>query len=155
VFAKWRDELKPFAARLANTNQGVALTKKRAFACADWAVREITPLALEKRHPESAAHLRAVPEIVDELTALAAHTVAQAAASAAAYAAYVAADAGDRPVWDAALAFLGRLCDMSGKALSNDGYEDDENDLDMEAVDDVELDGFGAVETKSPAGDAT
>ena len=115
VFAEWRDELKPFAARLANTNQGVALTKKRVFACADWAVREIAPLALEKRHPESAARLRAVPEIVDESTALAARTVAQAASAAAYAAADAAAYAGDRPVWDAALAFLGRLCDMSSE----------------------------------------
>jgi hypothetical protein len=50
-----------------------------------------------------------------------------------------------------------RCSDDAKAENSRDGYEDDENDLnnnlDMVAGHDVELDGFGAVEAVSPAGD--
>jgi len=170
AFSQWRDELKPFAARLANTNQGHALTRKRRFACADWAIREIAPLAIDAcgKAPELAAELRALPPIVDKATALAGRDVARrakrklrayayadayaaaayadayadayaadaayadasaadAAYAAAAYAdaayaaaAYADASAADakRPFWDASLAMLGRLCDMTAEKVS-------------------------------------
>jgi hypothetical protein len=149
AFSQWRDELKPFAARLANTNQGHALTRKRRFACADWAIREIAPLAIDAcgKAPEFAAELRALPPIVDKATALAGRAVARQAErklradatatyAAYAYAAAVAAAAADaavaavataaavasadakRPFWDASLAMLGRLCDMTAEKVS-------------------------------------
>jgi hypothetical protein len=64
-----------FAVRL-NAARWDANTQRRAYRLADWACREIAPLALP---PAYARTLRALPEIVDEVSALCAMHEASAA----------------------------------------------------------------------------
>ncbi len=71
----------------------------RAFMCADWAVRVVVPMALDRAGcPQRAATLRALAPIVDRETALAGRDATDAAActtDAAAYATDAAAYATD------------------------------------------------------------
>ena len=107
-FAPFRDELKPFAARIANTNAGEEVSIQRGFICADWSIRTVAPKAFEfwaasvpAKRDEALAwaeKLRAVPVIVDKASALAGREVAlsaQEAAMDAAYAPYAAAAVAD------------------------------------------------------------
>jgi hypothetical protein len=71
-FAEWRDELKPFAAKIVGTKGSPGLRLKRAYMAADWAARTIVPMALQGVCPADAEALRALPEIVNEATSLAA-----------------------------------------------------------------------------------
>ncbi len=133
-FEEWRDELKPFAARIVGTNVGRKMTTRRAYLCADWAVRTIAPMAMDAygKAPKLAQRMRDVPEIVDKATSLAGRKIAReatkelravadaaadAAAADAAYAyAAAAAAAADadaaaarRTLWDESLQLLDRL----------------------------------------------
>jgi hypothetical protein len=94
--------LAPLASRMTGTRASLAVMRKRAFLCADFAVRVAAPIALDSRGlGEWATKLRALPEIVDTRSARAAATVtrearrtaATYAATYAAAAAYAAADA--------------------------------------------------------------
>ena len=88
-FAEWRDELKPFVPRIVGTAGSRALSRRRAFMCADWAVRTITPLAFEfwaqtmPTHKDTAREwaqrLRNLARIVDAKTADAARSLAREA----------------------------------------------------------------------------
>jgi hypothetical protein len=104
-FAQWRDELKPFAARMANTKAGDAATITRGFITADHSIRVIAPLAFEfwaavtTREPDKAKALswaekmRACPPITDSASALVGANLARearASAASAASAAYAA-----------------------------------------------------------------
>ncbi len=128
TFAAFRDELKPFAPRVANTRGDDALMRKRAFMSADWAVRTVAPMAIDQfgKKPELAARLRALPAIVDRETSIAARDVtreatkelrdAYADAYAAAYAAAAAADAAayvDAAAADAAAAAAAAAADAA------------------------------------------
>jgi hypothetical protein len=107
-FAEYRDELKDYAVRVVGTKTTSEATRQRAFMCADWAIRTITPQAFEfwaqaspKRAEEArewAQQLRDVATIVDEKSARAGRDVARTARAYAAaddaafaYAAYAAA----------------------------------------------------------------
>ena len=113
-FAPFRDELKPFAARIANTNAGEEVSIQRGFICADWAIRTVAPKAFEfwaasvpAKRDEALAwaeKLRAVPVIVDKASALAGREVALSAHEAAMDAAYAVAGAGADAVAAAASA---------------------------------------------------
>jgi hypothetical protein len=118
-FSQWRDELKPFAARIANTNHGPEFTAKRRWMLVDWAVRECAaPLAIEvyakvaknpARAEAIAQSLRHLKPIVDRATLLAARDKAREARDElrAAVAAY---DAAAAAAYAAALApHLGRF----------------------------------------------
>jgi hypothetical protein len=88
-----RQALVPLIPLLVGTAGSTALRRRRAYRCADWAVREVAPRALRAAGlDEQAARLEALAPITDGATARAATTVARAAA-AAAYAAAAAADA--------------------------------------------------------------
>ncbi len=89
-----RQRLKALLPLMLGTAGSVALQVRRALRLADWATREIAPLALDKANlPAEAAKLRALSPIVDRATALLARDAAAAhnAASAAYYAAAAAA----------------------------------------------------------------
>ena len=89
-----RQALKPYVLRIAGTAASDEIERRRAFMCADWAVREALPIALEaariKDWPEK---LRALPEAVDKKSAERARDVAREAGCAAAAADAYAADA--------------------------------------------------------------
>jgi hypothetical protein len=97
-----RQVLVPYAIAVIGTNTGRADDVTRAYLCADWACRTVAPWWMERAGLHATA-LRALPEVVDRATALAARARcrtahADAAADAAAYAdayayAYAAADA--------------------------------------------------------------
>ena len=89
--------LKPLLPGLLNTAGTPEVQIRRAFACADFAVRVMTPRALDAAaaaleaagiadHPaklrECAANLRALPPIADESTARSADAAAEAASAA-------------------------------------------------------------------------
>lgn len=81
--------LMPYAPRLIGTAGDPAATQRRTYIVADWAVREIAPIALDAAGMvEQAAILRALPPIVNQETA---RQAAAAANAAAAYADYAAA----------------------------------------------------------------
>jgi hypothetical protein len=118
-FAQWRDELKPFAARMANTKAGDAATITRGFITADHSIRVIAPLAFEfwaavtTREPDKAKALswaekmRACPPITDSASALVGANLARearASAADAASAAYAADAAYSAYAADAAYA---------------------------------------------------
>ena len=109
--------LKPLLPKLLNTRGSRALELRRAFACADAAVRIFTPSALEHRGQlEWAKRLRELPAIVDAASARSARDEARAAA-AAAYAAayaYAAADA------YAAAAYAAASADAAANAAAAD-----------------------------------
>jgi hypothetical protein len=89
-----RQLLKSVAPLMVGTTGSLALLKRRAFRCADWAVREMAPVALEARgFKEKGALLRGLVPITDRETALKARDVAREARriAYAAYAAYAAA----------------------------------------------------------------
>ncbi len=95
VFVEFRQELLPFAVRIAGTAGTPEQEQTRAFILADWAVREIGPLALEANGLiEQAEALRNLAPITGgETAAAAAHAAyaAYAACAADAIAAYAAA----------------------------------------------------------------
>jgi hypothetical protein len=96
-----RHVLWPYTLRMGGTNDGRSV--ERAFRFVDWAVREVTPVALEARGLVDAARLlRQATPVVDETTARDA-AAAAAAANAAAYAA-TAATAAAATATDAAYA---------------------------------------------------
>ena len=109
-FSQWRDELKPFASKVLNTAGDLDLQRKRAYMCADWAIRTIAPMAFDfwgdavpakaEEAKKWAAKLRAVEPVVDEQSARAGLEVAREGRDAA-YAAY-AADAAAADAADAA-----------------------------------------------------
>ncbi|HEV8021288.1 MAG TPA: hypothetical protein VGP41_08520, partial [Candidatus Lustribacter sp.] len=90
-FAKWRDELKPYIVRIAGTRADLAAQRKRAYMCADWAIRMIAPLAFDfwadlvpERREEALAwakQLRDVGAVTDEPSARSAREVAMKAQS--------------------------------------------------------------------------
>jgi hypothetical protein len=89
-----RHVLWPYTLRMGGTNDGRSV--ERAFRFVDWAVREVTPVALEARGLVDAARLlRQATPVVDETTAR------DAAA---------AADAARLLVIDMCLAILDELC---------------------------------------------
>jgi hypothetical protein len=89
-----RHVLWPYTLRMGGTNDGRSV--ERAFRFADWAVREVTPVALEARGLVDAARLlRQATPVVDETTARAAAAAANAANYAANAANYAVADAAD------------------------------------------------------------
>ena len=108
-FAEWRDELKPYAARVLNTASTPEVTQKRGYMYADWAVRTAAPRAFDfwaevvpARADEARAwaeKLRATGAIVDEPSAKVGRELAQGARkiarSSAAYAATYADAAAD------------------------------------------------------------
>ncbi len=108
-FEKWRDELKPFAVRIVGTNVGREMTTRRAYLCADWAVRTIAPMAIDAfgKAPKLAQRMRDVPEIVDKATSLAGRKIAREATKELRAAA--AAAAARRTLWDESLRLLDRL----------------------------------------------
>lgn len=62
------------------TNTGIEDDRKRAFLCADYAVRRFAPIVLDAcGRLESAARLRALPPIVDAASALVGRDMARAA----------------------------------------------------------------------------
>ena len=105
-FAKWRDELKPYAPRIAGTAGTKEHLETRSFTAADFAVRVAAPLAFTFWGETIAAEretafglaerLRSLAPIVDKETALAGRDVARearkatASAASAAYATYAA-----------------------------------------------------------------
>ena len=110
---KQRQALKPFVLRIAGTAADNATELRRAFMCADWAVRELAPIYFDAaKLAEWAERLRALPAVVDKKTAEAARDAARegrnsaadaAAAADAAYATYAANAAADAAL-DAAYA---------------------------------------------------
>ncbi len=95
LFADHLDDLKPFAPRLIGTAGHYDIDQQAAYLLADWAVRDITPRALDAIGlTDHAATLRALAPVVDRESARtakeayrAAAASASASASAAAYAA--------------------------------------------------------------------
>jgi hypothetical protein len=102
IFAKFRQELLPFAVRIAGTAGTPEQEQTRAFILADWAAREMAPFALDViGRSEQAEKLRNLAPITSGETA--------AAARDAAYAVYAASDAAatvkyPHIVWDRCLA---------------------------------------------------
>ena len=107
---RWSDEqrqkLKPFILRIAGTATDEATEVKRAFMCADWALRELLPIYFDLANlSEWSKKLRSLPGVVDRATADVGRELAREAraearkewpayAAAAVYAAaYAAADA--------------------------------------------------------------
>jgi hypothetical protein len=136
-FADYRDELKAYAVRVVGTKTTAAVTKQRAFMCADWAVRTIAPMAFDhwaasspknaEKAKEWAAKLRAVAPITDKASAEVGRQVAaaayaagrQVAANAAAYAAAYAAYAAYAYAADAdAAAFYAYAADAADAAAA-------------------------------------
>jgi hypothetical protein len=84
-----RQQLLPYVERLKGTRGDAALEQLRAYMCADWAVRTIAPIALCAVGPhavwlrEYVDRLEALPSIISQVTAKAAHAAAQAAWAAA------------------------------------------------------------------------
>lgn len=74
-----RQRLKQVANEVLGTKGSRELERRRAYRCADWAVREIAPIALERAHQHDHARiLRGLPTVVDEQSA---HNAASAAAA--------------------------------------------------------------------------
>jgi hypothetical protein len=89
-----RHLLWPFTTRLAGSKADRETEQKRTYRMADWACREVTPLALEAASKDEAARsLRELAPVTDRESAAAAHAYAAHAAYAAhgAYAARTAA----------------------------------------------------------------
>jgi hypothetical protein len=117
----WREAIVPLLPRLVGSRGSIDLTRRRAFAAADWAVRNRAPLALDAAgFKDRARALRGLPMVKDESSARAAAARAAAAyaayaarAAAAAAAAYAAADAADAANDPAEIVtFLTSLLDM-------------------------------------------
>ncbi len=92
----WRREIALLLPQLVGSRGSADLTQRRAYRCADWAIRTVTPFALDAavkalkaaripRHPailaEHAAKLRALNEITGNADADAAAAAAAAAAA--------------------------------------------------------------------------
>ena len=96
----WRSDkertetLLPFIDQILNTKGSTALTERRAYKCADYAVRVFLPMALDLKNPEQAEYLRSLPEIVDVRTAIVGKNAADAAGAAASTGLYAARAAG-------------------------------------------------------------
>ena len=137
-----RDRLLPAAVwvpRLVDSRGDVATEERRAYLALDWLVRVYTPawLDLVPSHAPHAAALRALPDVVDLLTAEAAVPVV-AAARAAVWAA--ASDA----AWDAARA---AACDAAwdaardaARAAASDAARDAASDAARDAARDAAWD---------------
>ena len=106
----WRSDkertetLLPFIDQILNTKGSTALTERRAYKCADYAVRVFLPMALDLKHPEQAEYLRSLPEIVDVRTAIVGKNAADAAGAAASTGLYAARVADDTAADQAAYA---------------------------------------------------
>lgn len=98
-----RQLLWPFTTRLVNSRGSKEETRRRAYRMADWACREVAPLALEwAGKAGGASELRGLPPVVDKGTAEVASKMRRAAYAAYAnHATYVAGCAA------AAAAFIG------------------------------------------------
>ena len=123
-----RQRLIPVLLSCVGTDTGRADDRTRAYLCADWAVRELLPLYLERRgNAEQARSIRRIPAIVDRASAKTGRKAADAAAyAAAAYAAYAAdaadaaadaADAADAAAYAAAYAADAATCRATWEAL--------------------------------------
>jgi hypothetical protein len=142
-FAKWRDELKPYIVRIAGTKADEATSRKRAYMCADWAIRTIAPHAfgfwadvVPARRVEAlswATRLRDLPAVTDKQSANTARDVcneankAESAAIAAiaanaAYAAYAAANAAYAAAADNAYAAADAAADNAYAAAADNAY---------------------------------
>jgi len=64
------ETLLPFIDQILNTKGSSELTQRRAYKCADYAVRVFLPIILDTEYPEQAEYLRSLPEIVDVRTAI-------------------------------------------------------------------------------------
>jgi hypothetical protein len=92
-FAEYRNELLPYAVRIAGTTGTIEQEIKRVCMVADWAVRVAAPMALDSAGlHEQAQILRNVGVIYDRATARAAADAANYAANTAADAAYYVAN---------------------------------------------------------------
>ena len=105
------ETLLPFIDQILNTKGSSELTQRRAYKCADYAIRVFLPMALDLKNPEQAEHIRSLPEIVDVHTAIvgkkaadAVSTGLYAARSAAAAGLYAARSADDAGLYAAAAA---------------------------------------------------
>jgi hypothetical protein len=107
AYKAFRDELKPYAAKVLNTAGGADLSMKRAYLCADWAVRTIAPLAIDAngKRPDLAERFRSVAPIVDKATSLAARDITRKATKELRAADAAAADAADAASDAAAYAY--------------------------------------------------
>ena len=87
IFGKWRDELKPFAARIAGTKGTHEQYAEREYIAVDLALRVAAPLGFEfwgetvEKHREAAlsfaARFRALAPITDKDTAIAGRDLAR------------------------------------------------------------------------------
>ena len=88
---KRRQKLKPYAVKIIGTAANENIELKRAYLCADWAVRECAPMALDAAGlGEWATRLRNHLPVLNRASADSAKTLAREARSAAAAAAYAA-----------------------------------------------------------------
>jgi len=73
------ETLLPFIDQILGTKGSSELTQRRAYKCADYAIRVFLPMALDLKNPEQAEHIRSLPEIVDVNTAIVGKKAADAA----------------------------------------------------------------------------
>jgi pyruvate/2-oxoglutarate dehydrogenase complex dihydrolipoamide acyltransferase (E2) component len=119
-----RQVLVPYAIAVIGTNTGRADDVTRAYLCADWACRTVAPWWMERAGLHATA-LRALPEVVDRATALAArarcrtaHADAAAYADAAADAYAYAAAAADAAAYADAAAAAAAAADAAADAAA-------------------------------------
>jgi hypothetical protein len=120
-----RQALKVVAPEILNTRGSRALETRRAFRCADWAVREVAAGALVAAElVENALALRGLDPVVDEATARAARDLARTAAAAAdaAYYAYAAAAAAYAAYAAAAAAYAAYAANAAAYAANAADY---------------------------------
>jgi hypothetical protein len=116
----WREAIVPLLPRLVGSRGSLALTRRRSFAAADWAVRNRAPLALDAIGIKDQADiLRGLPIINDSDSAdAAAYAAARAAADAARAAAAAAAYAAYAYTADAAAYAAARAADAAAAAAA-------------------------------------
>ena len=119
------ETLLPFIDQILNTKGSSELTQRRAYKCADYAIRVFLPMALDLKNPEQAEHIRSLPEIVDVHTAIvgkkaadAVSTGLYAARSAAAAGLYAARSADDAGLYAAAAAAAARTAAYAAAAAA-------------------------------------
>jgi hypothetical protein len=132
-FAKWRDELKPYIVRIAGTKADEATSRKRAYMCADWAIRTIAPHAfgfwadvVPARRVEAlswATRLRDLPAVTDKQSANTARDVCNEANKAASAAiAAIAATAANAAYAAANAAYADAAANAAAAAADNAAY---------------------------------
>jgi hypothetical protein len=132
-FAKWRDELKPYIVRIAGTKADEATSRKRAYMCADWAIRTIAPHAfgfwadvVPARRVEAlswATRLRDLPAVTDKQSANTARDVCNEANKAASAAiAAIAAIAANAAYAAANAAYADAAANAAAAAADNAAY---------------------------------